>query len=115
MTNKFQYLINQIKHIEALGQDMDSHSWGMEEGILITGNEGKELLAISEENQRLKEELEKTHSLLMETVMRCQIAMPETGMDLIWFEETCAVANSGDYFERLTKHLNLGNINDQQN
>ena len=48
-------------------------------------------------------------SLLRETAMRTNIAMPETEEDVEWFEETVARSKSGDFMERLYKCLDLGN------
>ena len=36
----------QLQTIDELHGDMDSANWGYEEGILLTGNEGKLLLSV---------------------------------------------------------------------
>ena len=40
-----------VKQCEAAKIDMDSTSWGYEEGVLLSGNQAKELLLILEENK----------------------------------------------------------------
>lgn len=47
-------------------------------------------------------------SLLRETAMRANLAMPENDQDLKWFEETCDRKKSGDFMERLFDGLRLG-------
>ena len=51
-------------------------------------------------------------ALLRETVMRCQIALPETEQDLNWFDQGCSIRTSGDFFERIVTELDLGNVDE---
>jgi hypothetical protein len=44
-------------------------------------------------------------SLFREVVMRCNIEFPQNEQDLKWFEETCDVKKSGDFFERVSARL----------
>ncbi len=48
--------------------------------------------------------------LFRETVMRAQLAMPETSQDLQWFDEGLDYRNS-DFQIRLYKYFDLGNLN----
>lgn len=50
-----------------------------------------------------------TKRLLMETAMRCQIALPENEQSAGWFDEGLAIDKSGDFMERLFEALELGN------
>jgi hypothetical protein len=47
-------------------------------------------------------------SLLRETTMRANLALPENDQDLKWFDETCDHKKSGDFMERLFDELKLG-------
>jgi hypothetical protein len=58
------------------------------------------------------EDVEKTQSLLRETVMRANLALPETSQDLVWFDEGVTIQKSGDFFERIVKALDLGKIDE---
>ncbi len=51
-----------------------------------------------------------TDLLFRETVMRAQLAMPETSQDLQWFDEGLDYRNS-DFQIRLYKYFDLGNLN----
>ena len=52
--------------------------------------------------------MESVLPLLRECVMRSNLALPENEQDLKWFDETCSVKNSGDFYERLHAALELG-------
>lgn len=54
---------------------------------------------------------QQTEDLLRETVLRCNLVMPTSEEELKWFDEGCGIQNSGDFFERIYKRLNLGTEN----
>ncbi len=74
----------------------------------LYGKVGRSLIPLT----KTTEDVERTESLLRETVMRSNLAMPETEQDLKWFDEGVTHLRSGDFFERLVRHLDLGNIDD---
>ena len=44
-----KYLKGRLKELKEFDIGMDSASWGYQEGILITGNEAKEIIKLLEE------------------------------------------------------------------
>jgi len=57
METLYRDLAEDIKTIEQYNQSMDSASWGYEEGILITGNDAKEILKHTAQLQADKAEM----------------------------------------------------------
>ena len=49
--------------------------------------------------------------LLLETVLRCQLFLPEDEEQLKWFEDSTSIFKS-DIIERLGDELGLGKLND---
>lgn len=57
-----------IEFCERNNEDMDATSWGMEEGVIISGNEAKTFLKLIEQSTSQKETIERLREMLQKIV-----------------------------------------------
>ena len=57
ITELSKRIVLELKYMKKYNTPMDVASWGYEEGIVITGNDGQAILDLIKENKELKKQL----------------------------------------------------------